>query len=254
MHAEMEEIKQFGTSRATADIHLGESGSTIEAMSEGSKQAFALRVHTAPAVSEPVEPVEISNEQLMLDHGNGSEAAFAELMRRHQRGVLNFVYRMVQNRQIAEEITQEVFLALVKNAQRYKPTAKFTTYLYTIASNMISKEWLRRKRRPRVLSLFAPWGGGQDEDEMFHPLAQVSDEKADTEDACQRGEISEAVGEALKGLPPHQREAFILRRYQDLSYQDIARITRVPVGTAKSRVVRAEQALRPLLEEFRDYV
>ncbi len=222
-------------------------------MSEGSKQALALRLHTAPAMAEPAESAEITNEQLMLEHGMGSEAAFAELMRRHQRGVLNFVYRMVQNRQIAEEITQEVFLALVKNARRYKPTAKFTTYLYTIASNMISKEWLRRKRRPRVLSLFASWGG-QDEDEMFHPLAQVSDEKADTEMAYTRGEISDAVDAALKDLPAHQREAFILRRFQDLSYQDIARITRVPVGTAKSRVVRAEQALRPLLEEFRDYV
>ena len=117
-------------------------------MSEGSKQALALRVEIAPAVETPVHAAVITDEQLMLDHGNGSEEAFAELMRRHQRGVLNFVYRMVQNRQIAEEITQEVFLALVKNAQRYTPTAKFTTYLYTIASNMISKEWLRRKRRP----------------------------------------------------------------------------------------------------------
>jgi RNA polymerase sigma-70 factor (ECF subfamily) len=222
-------------------------------MNEGSKQALALRVRTAPAVETPPQSAPVSDEQLMLEHGNGSEAAFAELMRRHQRGVLNFVYRMVQNRQIAEEITQEVFLALVKNARRYKPTAKFTTYLYTIASNMISKEWLRRKRRPRVLSLFAVWGG-QDDDEIFHPLAQVSDEKADTAVAFERGEISGAVDEALKDLPAHQREAFILRRYQDLSYQDIARITRVPVGTAKSRVVRAEQALRPLLQEFRDYV
>jgi RNA polymerase sigma-70 factor (ECF subfamily) len=174
-------------------------------------------------------------------------------MHRHQKGVLNFVYRMVQNRQIAEEITQEVFLALVKNARRYKPTAKFTTYLYTIASNMISKEWLRRKRRPLMLSLFAPWGGHED-DEMFHPLAQVPDADANTQDAYERVEVSEAVNKALQDLPAHQREAFILRRFQDLSYQDIARITRVPVGTAKSRVVRAEQALRPLLEEFRDYV
>ena len=237
-----------------ADIHQVESGGRIEAMSEGHKQALALRVVATPAVEALPQAAIVADEQLMLDHGNGSEEAFAELMRRHQRGVLNFVYRMVQNRQIAEEITQEVFLALVKNARRYKPTAKFTTYLYTIASNMISKEWLRRKRRPRVLSLFASWGGNQDDDEMFHPLAQVSDEKTDTEDAFKRAEISEAVDAALKDLPAHQREAFILRRYQDLSYQDIARITRVPVGTAKSRVVRAEQALRPLLQEFRDYV
>jgi RNA polymerase sigma-70 factor (ECF subfamily) len=82
----------------------------------------------------------------------------------------------------------------------------------------------------------------------------VADEEADTQVAFEKIEVSEAVNKALQDLPAHQREAFILRRFQDLSYQDIARITRVPVGTAKSRVVRAEQALRPLLEAFRDYV
>jgi RNA polymerase sigma-70 factor (ECF subfamily) len=222
-------------------------------MAEGFRKAHALPHRAAPAVVERKDPVLPSDEDLMLEHGRGSEPAFAELMRRHQKGVLNFVYRMVQNRQIAEEITQEVFLALVKNARRYRPTAKFTTYLYTIASNMISKEWLRRKRRPLMLSLFGGWGG-HDDDEMFHPLAQVPDEDANPQDAFERVEVSEAVNRALQDLPAHQREAFILRRFQDLSYQDIARITRVPVGTAKSRVVRAEQALRPLLKEFRDYV
>lgn len=224
----------------------------------GKNTSHNLRVwpqQPTPGVVERKEARFPADEDLMLEHCQGSEAAFTELMRRHQKGVLNYTYRMVQNRQIAEEITQEVFLALVKNARRYKPTAKFTTYLYTIASNMISKEWLRRKRRPLVLSLFASWGGGNhDDDDMFHPLAQVADEDADTQIAYERVEVSEAVNKALQDLPAHQREAFILRRFQDLSYQDIARITRVPVGTAKSRVVRAEQALRPLLEQFRDYV
>ena len=196
---------------------------------------------------------EMGNEDLMLAHGEGSEEAFTELVRRHQRGVLNYVFRMVQNRQIAEEITQEVFLALVKNATRYTPTAKFTTYLYAIASNMVSKEWLRRKRRPKVFSLFAPWGGPNDE-ETFHPLNQVFDERADTAAAFRRGEVSDAVNAALQQLPDHQREAFVLRRFQDLSYSEISEVTRVPVGTAKSRVVRAEQALRPLLTEYREYM
>jgi len=220
----------------------------------GSRKLQVLPSQPAPTVVDRREAAVPSDEDLMLEHGRGSEAAFTELMSRHQKGVLNFVYRMVQNRQIAEEITQEVFLALVKNARRYKPTAKFTTYLYTIASNMISKEWLRRKRRPRVFSLFASWGGHDDEDEMFHPLAQLADEDANTRLSYERIEVSEAVNKALQDLPEHQREAFILRRFHDISYQDIARITHVPVGTAKSRVVRAEQALRPLLEAYRDYI
>lgn len=189
----------------------------------------------------------------MLDHGAGSEEAFAELVKRHQRPVLNYVYRMVQNRQIAEELTQEVFLALVRNAQRYKPLAKFTTYLYTIASNIVSKEWLRRKRRPKLLSLTAFLGRRGKGDE-YDPLEHIGDDRANVLGAFQRGEITEAVNEALRYLPLHQREAFVLRRFQDVSYDEMSKILDAPVGTLKSRVVRAERALRPLLTCFREYV
>ena len=216
----------------------------------GTHGAAAQRHDLAPA---PSAIAEMRDETLMLEHGTGSEEAFAELVRRHERGVLNYFYRMLQNRQVAEELTQEVFLALVKNAQRYKPTAKFTTYLYTIASNMVSKEWLRRKRRPKVFSLFATWGG-RDGDSDFHPLEHVSDRHADTLAAFRQDEVTEAVNEALLHLPEHQREAFVLRRFQDLSYQEIASVTKVPIGTAKSRVVRAERALRPLLSAYREYL
>lgn len=194
------------------------------------------------------------DESLMLEHGKGSEAAFTELIRRHQRGVLNYIFRMVQNRQIAEELTQEVFVALVRNATRYQPTAKFTTYLYTIASNIVSKEWVRRKRRPKFLSLSTGWNWRKSPEDEFDPLEHVGDEKADVLMSFKRGEISEAVNTALRELPEHQREAFVLRRFQDLSYEEIAQVTDSPVGTVKSRVVRAERALRPLLARFRDYI
>ncbi|MBI5091926.1 MAG: sigma-70 family RNA polymerase sigma factor [Candidatus Hydrogenedentes bacterium] len=197
---------------------------------------------------------ERADEDLMLDHAQGVVEAFEELVRRHQKGVLNYTFRMVQNRQIAEELTQEVFIALVRNAQRYQPTAKFTTYLYTIASNIVSKEWLRRKRRPLLFSLSGGWGKGKDSEDDFDPLEHVGDERADVMVAFQRGEVSEAVNTALRELPEHQREAFVLRRFQDLSYEEIADVTNTPIGTVKSRVVRAERALRPLLDRFREYV
>lgn len=195
---------------------------------------------------------ERSDEDVMLAYGEGSEDAFAELLKRHQRGVMNYIFRMVQNRQIAEELTQEVFLALVKNAERYQPTAKFTTYLYTIASNIVSKEWLRRKRRPKFFSMSSLFNWSKDEE--FNALEHFEDEKADVLTSFQRGEVSEAVNEALRRLPEHQREVFVLHRFQDLSYDEISEVTGVPVGTAKSRVVRAERALRPLLAKFREYL
>lgn len=209
------------------------------------------RLHVVPAEGAPLR--EWADEALMLAHGEGNEPAFEELLRRHERGVLNYVYRMVRNRQVAEELTQEVFVALVRNRKRYQPTAKFTTYLYAIASNIVSKEWARQKRRPAAFSL-SRWFGGQHHDEEFDPADQVGDDRANVMLAFERGEISEAVNAALQQLPAHQREAFVFLRFNELSYNEIAEITDVPVGTVKSRVVRAERALRPLLEKYREYV
>jgi RNA polymerase sigma-70 factor (ECF subfamily) len=224
-------------------------------MAQGADHVVDLRAPENRFKVLPVEgaPVrEWGDENLMLAHGEGNEAAFAELLRRHQKGILNYIFRMVQNRHVAEELTQEVFMALVKNAGRYEPRAKFTTYLYTIASNIVAKEWSRQKRRPRLFNLTQFWN--RDRDEEVDPLEQFSDERADVTRAFERGEVSEAVNTALQQLPEHQREAFVLRRFQDLSYQEIAEIAGVPVGTVKSRVVRAERALRPHLEQYREYV
>jgi RNA polymerase sigma-70 factor (ECF subfamily) len=196
---------------------------------------------------------ECSDEVLMMRHGGGDEDAFAELVRRHQRSVLNYMFRMLHNRPVAEELAQEVFIALVKNGERYQPTAKFTTYLYTIASNIVQKEWTRQKRRPKLFSL-SSWFHGREEEDHFDPIEHSSDESADVLAAFQRGEISDAVNTALNHLPDHQREAFVLRRFHDLSYEEIADVLDVPVGTVKSRVVRAERGLRPYLERFREYV
>ncbi len=195
---------------------------------------------------------EYGDEALMLAHGEGSEAAFEELVRRHQRGVLNYMYRMVQNRHVAEELTQEVFLALVQNAQRYEPRAKFTTYLYAIASKIVAKEWARRKRRPRLLN-FSLWHGHNQEDE-YNPEECVRDRRVDVGAACEEGEINEAINRALQKLPEHMREAFVLSRFQELSQEEVSEIMKVPIGTIKSRIFRAERALRPLLEDFREYL
>jgi RNA polymerase sigma-70 factor (ECF subfamily) len=226
-------------------------------MIKGQGEIAGLRERVPFQVIDPAGlPLrERSDEALMLDHGKGSTEAFEELVRRHQRGVLNYLYRMVQNRHVAEELTQEVFVALVRNAERYEPTAKFTTYLYRIAANVAAKEWTRAKRRPKLFSLSSAWGWGKDGSEDPRTIEdRVEDENACVLASFQRGEISEAVNTALKRLPEHQREAFVLRRFKDMPYEEIAKVTNTPVGTLKSRVVRAERALRPLLEKFREYV
>lgn len=240
--------------RRLIDINVNSERGNRDEMAEGvGARAGAVGAVPFRAVGRERLPLrEWSDEALMLDHGQGSEDAFTELVRRHQKGVLNYMYRMVQNRHVAEELSQEVFVALVKNAARYQPLAKFTTYLYSIASKIVSKEWLRRKRRPPMFSLSSWWT--KDQDDGFEPLDRLADERANVVENFERGEISEAVNQALQYLSEHQREAFVLRRFRNLSYEEIAEITAAPVGTAKSRVVRAERALRPLLERFREYV
>lgn len=225
-------------------------------MAEGLGRVAKLNQRSHLRVISPDGPSlnELTDEDLMLRHGDGIEGAFNELVRRHQRGILNYMFRMVQNRQVAEELTQEVFMALVKNAHRYEPRAKFTTYLYTIASNIVSKEWLRQKRRPKLFSFQAPWGKKKNSDDEFNPIEHVGDAKACVVTQFEQGEVTAAVTAALQQLPEHQREAFVLRRFQDVPYEEIAAITGSPIGTVKSRVVRAERALRPLLKSFREYI
>lgn len=230
-------------------------GDRPEEMTHGlSERSFEARkgapLRVVDAAGVPLR--ERSDEGLMLEHGRGNEEAFEELVRRHRKSVLNYMYRMVHNRQVGEELTQEVFLALVKNAARYEPTAKFTTYLYSIASNIVSKEWLRTKRRPMFFSLSRYWNASDDRE--ADPLEHLPDESADVAGAFERDEVTEAVNEALKKIPALQREAFVLRRFQGLSYEEVASVANAPVGTIKSRVVRAELALRPLLTRFREYL
>ncbi len=211
--------------------------------------------NTAPhlrSVDTPVPVSEWADEDLMLAHGQGDESAFEELVRRFNRPMFNYIHRMVQNRHVAEELTQETFMALVKNAGRYTPTAKFSTYLYTIASNIVYKEWARQKRRPRIFSL--SWWGSDGAEDGDSPMDSISDDKACVLTAFKRGEISEAVNEALHKVPERYREAFVLKRFQGLSYEEIAEITDCPVGTIKSRIARAEYALRPHLEKYREYL
>lgn len=191
----------------------------------------------------------LSDESLMLRYADGSEEAFEELVRRRHKGILNYMFRMVQNRQVAEELAQEVFLALVQNAERYQPTAKFTTYLYKIASNIVAKEWSKSKRRPKVFSL-PGWLSNEDED-VIDAVEQVEDERADFASRLERDEVSEVVNAALKRVPEPYREAFVLHRMQDLPYEEVAAILDAPVGTVKSRVFRAEQMLRPLLQRVK---
>ena len=163
-----------------------------------------------------------SDEELMLEFKGGEESAFREIFTRYKNPVYGFVRRRVSNPSRAEEITQDVFLALVKNRNGYEVRAGFRTYLYRIAINRVTAEYRKRKEEDPL-----PENPG---------AAPGSDPVVVT-----------AVREALEQIDDDHREIVLLREYQGLSYDEIASVLGLPVGTVRSRLFRAKMALRELL-------
>jgi RNA polymerase sigma-70 factor (ECF subfamily) len=192
--------------------------------------------------------VNISDEELMLEYGKGADWAFELLVERYQRPLINFFYRALKERSQAEDLAQEVFIGLFRAAKRYKATAKFTTFMFRIASNLLASEVRKRVRRPRTVPIVERTSSdGEDV-----RVTQIEDKEARVDNEVDLHILAESIRDAVAALPNAQRTVFELRKYQGLSYQEIAGVMRCPVGTVKSRMARAERALRPKLKEVKD--
>ena len=177
---------------------------------------------------------------LMRRFAQGDASAFETLYRRHETGVWRFIHRSVASRAIADELMQDVWFAVVQAAPRYQPSARFTTWLYTLARHRVIDA--HRRARPQQ-SLDAPDADGTP---LVERLAAVGDDEPLRERT--RDEQSAALLAALASLPPEQREAFLLQAEGGLGVEDIARATGVGFETVKSRLryarARLQQALR----------
>ena len=166
----------------------------------------------------------------MLEAASGSEVAFAELIRRHQNGLVNFFVRMgVYND--AEDLVQETFVRIYRARERYRPSAKFSTFLYVLARHVWADRGRKAKMHKRLedsLKTDAEIEGG-----MTLPVSQVGMD----------------VQDALNRLSPKLREVIVLNVYQGLRYQDIADVLGIPLGTVKSRINLALQELRRIFNE-----
>ena len=176
----------------------------------------------------------------MLKVKKGDRDAFEILMRKYYPRILNFVYRFLGNRQLSEDLTQDVFLKVYKSARRYRPRSKFQTWLYTIAKNSCLNE-LRRNRR-QMASL--------DEPITFDERVQkkeISDPHADPAEEFFQKEKKMMIQAAINDLPENQRIAVILRRYENFSYVEIAATLNVTDKAVKSLLSRAKLNLRKKL-------
>ena len=177
----------------------------------------------------------------------GDRDAFGELVEAHQGRVIGTVVRMLGPETMdAEDIAQQVFLRVWKSAARYEPTAKFTTWLFTITRNLVFNESRRRKNRPTSsLDASAP---GSDED--AGPRQFADDSTPSPEAALLEQEMREAIDAAIGELPEQQRMAVVLRRYEEMPYEEIARVLELTVPAEKSLVFRARTFWRERLERY----
>jgi RNA polymerase sigma-70 factor (ECF subfamily) len=180
---------------------------------------------------------------LMARIGAGDHAAFRALVERHQDAVVGTVAKMLGNPSDAEDIAQQAFLRVWRHAARYRPDAKFTTYLFTITRNLVFNESRRRSRRKEVSS---------DEREENSHLQVAADESAQPDSEVLRAELQQAVDAAIAALPEAQRLAVVLRRYEQMPYEEIAEVLKLSLPAVKSLLFRARTSLRSALRDYLD--
>lgn len=179
-----------------------------------------------------------SDEQLIAKFQQGDLSAFDQIVERYQGQLINFVGRLLNDRNAAEDIVQETFLRVYRNKHRYKEIARFSTWIYTIAGNLARTELRRRKIR----NFFSISQRGEGEKDY-----EIPDTDIDVEKSVEGSLVKEMILREVMKLPVYFREVIILRDLQDLSYEEISQILNVPLGTVKSRVNRGRSQIQKRL-------
>lgn len=220
---------------------------------------LSLAPHAAPLIlnwnmppdrmsnAENTSPPEASSDEesvrLMLRVRDGDTAAFEQLVNMHQRAVIGTVTRMLNNVDDAHDVAQQVFVRVWRSAARYEPSAKFTTWLFTIMRNLVFNE-LRRRSRKREVSV------EEQAEEHHRDLAAPARHNPDA--ATQQTELEAAIDKAIQALPEKQRLAVSLRRYEDMPYEEICTVLGMSLSAVKSLLFRARNDLKEKLAAYLD--
>ncbi len=180
--------------------------------------------------------------ELMLRVREGDEPSFAILLEKHRNSVIHFLYRMIQNQAIAEELAQEVFLRVYRSRESYEPTAKFTTWLFRITTHLALNH-VRDRRKDKLHDSL---------DEKMEDSAprQLADRVANIEERMLRDARLGEIRQAIEQLPEKQRGAVLMHKYQEMEYSQIAGILGCSESAVKSLLFRAYEALRLRLRHF----
>jgi RNA polymerase sigma-70 factor, ECF subfamily len=177
--------------------------------------------------------------ELMLRVKDGDSASFAILLEKHRSSVVHFLFRMIQNHAVAEELAQEVFLRVYRSRATYEPTAKFTTWLFRIATHLALNS-LRDGKNERGQERL-------DDDSSDMPVRQVSDRRPSVEQKMVHEARMEEIRRAVALLPEKQRAAVLMHKYEEMEYSQIARVLNCSESAVKSLLFRAYESLRARL-------
>ncbi len=192
---------------------------------------------------KPASRGELSDEELMLRVQEGDKSCYDVLVGRYKLRLYNYILRMVGRPDVAEEIAQDAFVRAYIHADKYRTIARFSTWLYTIATNLVRNRFRKKKRLPQILSLFYK-GDGDDEERAF----EIPDKAPNPEEATAGAELERIIAEASAQIPANYREPFLLREVNQLSYEEIAAVTGLKLGTVRSRINRARSHFRRIIE------
>jgi RNA polymerase sigma-70 factor (ECF subfamily) len=192
---------------------------------------------------EQSELPRMTDEALLSSSLEGNRVAFDLLVDRYYDRLYGYLLRFLKDPEVAEDLLQETFLRVWRKRRDFRHIASFSTWIYTIAGNLARSEWRRRKRW-RMLRLGAPEAAGEGPELELPDPASAPDRSAEDRLAV------EALSEAVAHLPERYREVVILRDMQGMSYEEIAGIVQVPVGTVKSRLNRGRLLLQEKLGDW----
>jgi RNA polymerase sigma-70 factor, ECF subfamily len=185
--------------------------------------------------------------ELMLKVRNGDTESFNAILNKYQRPIINYLYRCLNRLDEAEELAQEVFLRVYAARHRYEPTAKLSSWIYKIATNLFLKELGRRRRMP------AKDLGGQAVDPMESLADRIADNQPTVLQDMETMEQERLISESIQALPPNEKTALLLRKYHELSYKEIAEAMGCTEGAVKTYIhrgkLRLKERLGPYLKE-----
>ena len=179
--------------------------------------------------------IDLDTELMLLAQQDDTES-FGILLERNRNVVVQYLSRMVQNRGVAEELAQDVFVRVFRSRQTYEPSAKFSTWLYRITTNVALNYFRDHKHSQRSVSLDAP--------EMSHSSRFTQDWHPLVEDTLVKNAVAEQIRRAIRTLPPKQRAAVIMHKYHDMDYTQIGKVIGCTSSAVKALMFRAYETLR----------